>query len=58
MDGFLIGAASAAWLGILTSISPCPMATNVAAVSFIGREVRSPLRIFSTAAAGIRADWC
>ncbi len=36
MDGGLSGAAWAAWLGILTSISPCPMATNIAAVSFIG----------------------
>lgn len=50
MDGFLIGAASAAWLGILTSISPCPMATNVAAVSFIGREVRSPSQVLLTGA--------
>ncbi len=38
MDGGLSGAALAAWLGILTSISPCPMATNIAAVSFIGSD--------------------
>ena len=31
--------ASAAWLGILTAISPCPMATNIAAISFIGRQL-------------------
>lgn len=30
---------SAIWLGILTSISPCPLATNVAAISFIGRRI-------------------
>ncbi|MFC1671760.1 aromatic aminobenezylarsenical efflux permease ArsG family transporter [Planctomycetota bacterium] len=30
---------SAFWLGILTSISPCPLATNIAAISFIGRRV-------------------
>lgn len=30
---------SALWLGILTSISPCPLASNVAAVSLIGRRV-------------------
>ncbi len=30
---------SAIWLGILTSISPCPLATNIAAISFIGRRV-------------------
>jgi len=31
--------ASAFWLGLLTSISPCPLATNIAAVSFLGRSV-------------------
>jgi cytochrome c biogenesis protein CcdA len=30
---------SAFWLGLLTAISPCPMATNIAAISFIGRQV-------------------
>ncbi len=33
--------ASALWLGILTSISPCPLASNIAAISFIGRKVNS-----------------
>ena len=33
---------TALWLGILTSISPCPMATNIAAVSFIGKQVANP----------------
>ena len=33
------GILSALWLGILTAISPCPMATNIAAISFIGRKV-------------------
>jgi len=37
-----VAVASAVWLGILTSISPCPLATNVAAVSFIGRRVDRP----------------
>lgn len=36
--------ASAATLGILTAISPCPLATNIAAVSFLGRHVGSPRR--------------
>ncbi len=31
----------ALWLGILTSISPCPLATNIAAISFISRRVGS-----------------
>jgi len=30
---------SALWLGILTAISPCPLATNIAAISFICRQV-------------------
>jgi len=27
------------WFGVLTSISPCPLATNIAAISYIGRRV-------------------
>ncbi len=34
--------AAAAWTGILTAISPCPLATNVAAISFISRRVENP----------------
>lgn len=37
-----IGVATAVWTGILTAISPCPLATNIAAISFIGRKVSSP----------------
>jgi cytochrome c-type biogenesis protein len=33
---------AAAWTGILTAISPCPLATNVAAISFISRRVGNP----------------
>lgn len=33
---------SAAWMGILTAISPCPLATNVAAISFVSRRVTNP----------------
>jgi len=39
MSGFLPAVLSALWLGFLTSISPCPLATNVAAISFIGRRL-------------------
>ncbi len=48
MDGLLIGGASALWLGILTSISPCPLATNIAAMSFIGKDLGSPARVMLT----------
>lgn len=40
----LIALLSALWLGILTSISPCPLATNIAAVSFIGKNITCPYR--------------
>jgi len=36
---------TALWLGILTSISPCPLASNIAAVSYVGRGVGSPRRV-------------
>ena len=39
MSGLIGGALAALWLGILTSISPCPLATNIAAISYIGRRV-------------------
>jgi cytochrome c biogenesis protein CcdA len=35
---------SALWLGILTAISPCPLATNIAAISFISKNIESPCR--------------
>jgi cytochrome c-type biogenesis protein len=44
----LLVAATALWLGILTSISPCPLATNIAAISFVGRRLGSPLEVFWT----------
>jgi len=39
MASLLVGIGSAFWLGILTSISPCPMATNIAAISFIAKRL-------------------
>ena len=41
----LAGGATAVWLGILTAISPCPLATNIAAVSFLGRDVTRSGRV-------------
>ncbi len=37
---------TALWLGILTSISPCPLASNIAAVSFISKELESKKKAF------------
>jgi len=36
----------AVWFGILTSISPCPLATNITAISFIGRRVDKVGKVF------------
>jgi cytochrome c-type biogenesis protein len=46
MSEFTLAIATAFWLGILTSISPCPLATNIAAISFVGRKVGSPGSVF------------
>ncbi len=42
MESILLAFSSAVWLGVLTSISPCPLATNIAAISYIGRRLDSP----------------
>jgi cytochrome c biogenesis protein CcdA len=39
MENMLAGTLSALWLGVLTSISPCPLASNIVAISFIGKNV-------------------
>ncbi len=36
---------SAFWLGILTAISPCPLATNITAISFISRNIGNRLGV-------------
>jgi len=41
MDALWLAAGSALWLGILTSISPCPLATNIAAISYVGGRIGS-----------------
>lgn len=45
MGALAAGAAWALWLGILTSISPCPLATNIAAISFLGRRLDRPAAV-------------
>ncbi len=45
MTEVLAGIGPALWLGILTSISPCPLASNVAAVSYVGRHASDPRRV-------------
>ena len=48
MNDYLPGIISALWLGILTSISPCPLATNIAAISYISRRVGNPSQVLFT----------
>ncbi len=40
MDNLWVACLSVLWLGVLTSISPCPLTQNIAAVSFLGKESR------------------
>lgn len=37
----LLAIGGAFWLGVLTSVSPCPMATNVAAIGYLARNSHS-----------------
>lgn len=46
MNEYLAAILTAFWLGILTSISPCPLATNIAAISYVGRRVGEPGKTF------------
>ena len=44
MDATLAVSATALWMGLLTSVSPCPLAANIAAMSYVGREIGSRRR--------------
>ena len=48
MEVFTFPLLSAMWLGILTSISPCPLASNIAAVSFILKKVDHTSYVFTS----------
>ncbi len=37
---------SAFILGLMTAISPCPMATNITAIGFIGKDLKSQRKVF------------
>ena len=39
MENSIIPVFSAIWFGILTSVSPCPLATNILATSYIGKHI-------------------
>jgi cytochrome c-type biogenesis protein len=45
MQNYYLDVLSALWLGILTSISPCPLATNIAAISYVARNLGSSQKV-------------
>ena len=54
MEGFLTGLLenssapfiTALVLGLMTAISPCPLATNITAIGFIGKDIENRDRVF------------
>jgi cytochrome c biogenesis protein CcdA len=46
---FMLILAGVFWLGLLTAVSPCPLATNIAAISFLSHHVASPRRVLGSA---------
>jgi len=51
MIEIILSLGSALWLGILTSISPCPLATNIAAVSFLSKKINHPKLVLQSSIA-------
>ncbi|MDY6934195.1 MAG: aromatic aminobenezylarsenical efflux permease ArsG family transporter [Spirochaetota bacterium] len=45
-DSFLLTIFTSLWLGILTSLSPCPLTTNIAAMTFISKRIVNIKNIF------------
>ena len=46
LESSTIPALTAFLLGLLTAVSPCPLATNIAAIGFIGKDVENRSTIF------------
>lgn len=46
LDSSTTPALTAFLLGLLTAISPCPLATNIAAIGFIGKDIENRRKIF------------
>jgi len=45
IDSYNIPVLTAFLLGIMTSISPCPLATNITAIAFISREIKESKKV-------------
>jgi cytochrome c-type biogenesis protein len=46
LDGSTMPLLSAFLLGLMTAISPCPLATNITAVAFIGQNIEDKRKVF------------
>jgi cytochrome c-type biogenesis protein len=46
LDGTSVPFLSAFILGIMTAISPCPLATNITAIGFISKDIENKKKIF------------
>jgi len=46
LEGNTLPVFSAFVLGLMTAISPCPLATNITAVGYIGREISNKNKVF------------
>jgi cytochrome c biogenesis protein CcdA len=46
LDGSNLPIVSAFLLGILTSVSPCPLATNITAIAFISKDIENKRSVF------------
>ena len=46
LDGSTVPILAAFLLGLLTAVSPCPLATNIAAVGYISKDLENRRRVF------------
>ena len=46
LDNSSMPIATAFLLGLMTAISPCPLATNIAAIGYIAKDIENQRRIF------------
>jgi len=47
MDAAWLAAGSAVGMGVVTALAPCPLALNVAAMSYVGRRIDRPARVLA-----------
>lgn len=56
LDSSSVPAITAFILGILTAVSPCPLATNITAIGFISKDIENRHRIFKTGCSTLSAE--